>query len=77
MAKNNDLRPEDFERVAKIIELKWEIDDLKEIIRGKDSYIVWLEKENEELKNKLSKREQGEFRYFWNDGETDIYEEVK
>ena len=45
--------------------------------KGKDSYIVWLEKENEELKNKLSKREQWEFRYFWNDWETDIYENME
>jgi predicted translin family RNA/ssDNA-binding protein len=26
------------------------------------------------LKKKLSKREQWEYRYFWNDGEQDIYE---
>ena len=33
-----------------------------------------LKRENEKLKEKLSKREQWEYRYFWNDGEQDIYE---
>jgi hypothetical protein len=29
------------------------------------------------LKEKLSKREQWKYRYFWNDGEQDLYEDVK
>jgi regulator of replication initiation timing len=36
-----------------------------------------LKKENKKLKEKLSKREQWEYRYFWNDGEQDLYEDVK
>jgi hypothetical protein len=36
--------------------------------------LTQLEEENKKLKEKLSKREQWEYRYFWNDGEQDIYE---
>ena len=36
-----------------------------------------LKEENKKLKEKLNKREQWVYRYFWNDGEQDIYEEVK
>lgn len=56
----------------------------KEELRDKDKIIEWYKKDKKlmnnqirKLKNELRRWKQGKVQYFWNDGETDIYEDIK
>lgn len=50
------------------------VEQLENMVKDLIEKKLDLEEENKKLKAKLSKREQWEYRYFWNDGEQDIYE---
>ena len=50
---------------------------LKEWVKAWTKIIERREEKCEKLEEQLSKREQWEYRYFWNDGEEDLYEDVK
>ena len=64
------LEQENKNLKEKLSEITMVADDEKQSIE----HILELEEENKKLKEKLSKREQWKYRYFWNDGEQDIYE---
>ena len=61
--------------------LQWEVVYRAEISHTEEDYqelksdLEFVREENKKLKEKLSKREQWKYRYFWNDGEQDLYED--